>query len=111
MSPTLWSSIDKTVALHSKGLTLRGGADLNIGATNTPKVPAICDESQHFLACALISSIMMGERQKTSRVFSLFQGDEALWLACDTTDGTVHTRPTKFSAGGKFARPSEITNT
>ena len=74
MSDTLWSSIDETVAKYSKGLTLRGGADLNLGPTSTPK------------------------------------GDEALWLACDTTDGTVHTRPTRFSASGKFFRPSEITN-
>ena len=73
-SPELWSSIDETVAKKSNGTTLRGGADLNIGATETPA------------------------------------GDSPLWLACDTTDGTVHTRPTNFSASGQFVRPSEITN-
>jgi hypothetical protein len=33
-----------------------------------------------------------------------------LWLACNTTDGSVHTRPTGFGGDGRWWRPSEITN-
>lgn len=33
-----------------------------------------------------------------------------LWMACNTTDGTVHTRPTAFGPLGQWYRPSEITN-
>ena len=73
MSPTLWSSIDKTVKKYG-GQTLRGGVDLNIGATDPPK------------------------------------GDAPLWMACNTTDGGPHTRPTSFGPLGQFYRPSEITN-
>jgi len=73
MSPTLWSSIDKTVAKYGPG-TLRGGADLNIGATDPPK------------------------------------GDTPLWMACNTTNGSIHTRPTGFGPNAEYYRPSEITN-
>ena len=74
MSATLWSSIDETVKKYGT-TTLRGGADLNIGATDTPK------------------------------------GDTPLWMACNTTDGTVHTRPSGgFGPYGQFYRPAEITN-
>ena len=44
--PELWSSIDETVAKYSNGTTLRGGADLNIGATETP-----AGDSPLWLAC------------------------------------------------------------
>ena len=37
-------------------------------------------------------------------------GDSALWMACNTTDGTIDTRPTEFGPFGQFYRPSEITN-
>jgi alpha-L-fucosidase len=37
-------------------------------------------------------------------------GDTPLWMACNTTDNTIHTRPTGFGPYGQFYRPSEITN-
>eukprot|EP01052_Picozoa_sp_SAG31_P003523 SAG31_NODE_136_length_23089_cov_8.825924_17_plen_521_part_00 len=75
MSDMLWPSIDETVAQFSGAKTLRGGADLNIGATEPPA------------------------------------GDQPLWLTCNTTDGTIHTRPSNgYGPYGKFYRPAEITN-
>jgi hypothetical protein len=31
-------------------------------------------------------------------------GDSALWMACNTTDGTIHTRPTGYGPFGQFYR-------
>jgi alpha-L-fucosidase len=39
------------------------------------------------------------------------KGDTPLWQSCNTTDGTIHTRPSgAFGPFGSFYRPSEITN-